>query len=369
MTGSHGIRVEFEGSAFFEHRRSGITRYFAELIAAYDDDQGLGVSAITPYRFVTNVHLSGAERRIHALPLPRRLRSPVLERLNRRAADAGPPADVVHFPLYNTRALDAHRARASVTTVYDFTIEAMPDLFTDESEHLDAKRVFLESCDVLMCISEATRHDLHQFHPDIDKPVVVTPLAVSEAFRNAQARRPRGVPERYLLHVGNRAGHKNVGLLLEAFARLAADDPSLHLVLSGAGMPGESDQLETLGIADRTHLLKVSDADLPGLYRCAAAFVFPSYYEGFGLPVLEAMAAGCPTVVSDIPALVEVAGGATPAVAPDDVDGLVAVLLQILGDRRYADRLRADGRRQASSFSWRRTAELSRNAYDLAARG
>jgi glycosyltransferase involved in cell wall biosynthesis len=370
MTGeSPGLRVEFDGTAFMQHRRSGISRYFAELIAAYDADPGLGVVPVTPYRYVTNVHLDGQPRAFRSLPLPRRLRPPVLSRLNRRhARRGGQSADVVHFPLYHPDALERSAAGRSVTTVYDFTFEVFPDLFGDVSGELDAKGLFLERCDALACISEATRTDLHRFHPELDKPVVVTPLAVSAEFFRADDRPVRGMPERYLLHVGNRAVHKNVDLLLRAFQRLMPEHPDLHLVMSGAGVPGEAERIEELGIASRTRLVKVSDRDLPSLYRRAAAFVFPSRYEGFGLPVVEAMAAGCPTVVSTTPALVEVAADAVVAVDPDDLDGLVAVLDRLLGDPAQAVRLRRAGRERASGYSWRRTAELTAIAYDLAAR-
>ena len=107
--------------------------------------------------------------------------------------------------------------------------------------------------------------------------------------------------------------------------------------MSGAGLPDEKAKIAELGIADRTRLLKVSDSELPALYRGAQAFVFPSRYEGFGLPLLEAMAAGAPAVITDIPASLEVAGDAAEVVGIDDVDGTVAALQRLLGDRELAE--------------------------------
>ncbi|HEY0904784.1 MAG TPA: glycosyltransferase family 1 protein [Marmoricola sp.] len=364
---ARGLRVEFDGSAFVLHRRSGISRYFAELIAAYDADPRLGVEALTPYRYVTNVHVAGGVRDLRAVPLPRQLRRDVLGRLNRRASAHRTRPDVVHFPLYTPSALAEVGTAKAVTTVYDFTVEVMPELFGDTAADLRNKQIFLERCDALACISETTRADLHRLHPRLDKPVVVTPLAVSEQFHSASDRRVRGIPEPYLLHVGNRAPHKNLDLLMRAFRELMPTHPDLHLVLSGAAAPGEVEALRELGILERTRLVKVSDRDLPSLYRRAAAFVFPSRYEGFGLPALEAMAAGCPAVVSSTPALVEVTADAALVVDPDDVDGLVATLEQVLADRACADRLVRSGRERAATFSWRRTAELTATAYDLAA--
>ncbi len=369
MSGTVGspLHVLLDGTAFMLHRRSGISRYVAELIAAYDLDPALGIAPVTPYRYLTNVHALATDRGFRSLPLPRRLRAPALERLNRRHVARAASAEVTHFPLYDAALLpDAQRTR-SVTTVYDFTFEVLPELFGDLGAALEVKRQFLEACDVLVCISEATRRDLHRFHPDLDKPVLVTPLAVAEDFFAASDRPVKGLPERYLLHVGNRAEHKNVDLLFRAFRALAERDPDLHLVLTGAGLPDEADRLRELGIADRTRVLKLSDEDLPAAYRNAQAFVFPSRYEGFGLPLIESMAAGCPTVISDTPALLEVAGDAADVVGPDDLDGTVAALERLLGDREHADARRAAGRRRAKEFSWHRTAELTADAYHRAA--
>jgi glycosyltransferase involved in cell wall biosynthesis len=362
-------RVVFDGTAFFLHRWSGISRYFAELIAAFDDDPSLGVEPVTPYHFVSNMHLASSSRGFRNVPLPHRHRRRVLDRLNRRSAKRG-AADglVTHFPLYQPDLLEAARSGPSVTTVYDFTIEVQPELFGDASEHLETKRAYLQSCEALVCISETTRRDLQRFHPDLDKPVLVTPLAVADEFRHIADRPVRGLPERYLLHVGNRAEHKNLELVLRAFRELVATDRDLHLVLSGQGLPGETERIAELGITDRTRIVRLSDGDLPGAYRHAKAFVFPSRYEGFGLPVLEAMTAGCPTLISDAPALVEVTDGAAEVVAPDDLDGAVAALHRLISDPVLADQRRAAGVLRARAFSWQRTARDTVAAYDCAAR-
>jgi len=360
------IRVEFDGAAFLQHRRSGISRYFAELAAAYDADPALGVAVSMPYRYVTNLHVAATGRRLRSLPLPRRMRGPVLEALNAPARRRASVPDIVHAPLYDPAVLERAGDARVVTTVYDFTFEVLPELFGDVSRSLADKRTFLERADALVCISQATADDLKALHPEVSAPVVVAPLAVSEEFFHAAPTPVPGMPARYLLHVGNREVHKNTGLVLRAFAELARVRPDLHLVMSGAGVPGEAERIAELGITDRTHLVKVSDAHLPSLYRNAAAFVFPSRYEGFGLPVLEAMAAGCPVVVSSTPALVEVVDDAAEVVDPDDLDGLVQVLGRILDDPAVGSALARAGVSRARDFSWRRTAELTRIAYDEA---
>lgn len=361
------LRVLFDGYAFVQHRRSGMTRYQAELIAAFEADPTKNVRPVMPYRFVSNLHLAAADPTFHALPLPHRWRAPVLGRLNRRWDGLAKDVDLVHAVTH--LGVEPEGDTPVVLTVHDFTYELMPALFEDVSDDLRRKARWLDRASAVICVSEATRADLRRFHPEFDRPVVVAPHAVSAAFTQARRTPLRGLPDRYLLHVGNRHRHKNVDLLLRAFAEIAPRDPDLHLVLTGAGLPAERDLLDELGIAHRTHVMKVSDARLPSLYACAEAFVFPSLYEGFGLPLLEAMASGCPVVMSEIPASLEVAGDAALTVDPRDVGGLVSAIERITRDRALAASLRDAGRRRAEMFTWDRSAQLTATAYDRAVHG
>lgn len=357
------VSVLFDGEAFYRHRRSGITRYFAELVGQFVDDPSNGVDAQTPYRWVSSAHL--AERlpsRFHQLPMPYRMRDRTLSRINRSRRLRG-NADIAHHSLYDLDAFDRWPGRRHVASVYDFTIELYPESLPAGFGELDKKNAVLERADGLLCISQTTRDDLIRLHPHLDVPIAVTPLGASDHFREPKGRRVRGLPDRYLLHVGNRFAHKNVDLLLRAFAELAERDRTLGLVLCGLGGPDERDRLAELGIAERVRVIRVSDAQLPALYRDAEAFVFPSLYEGFGLPVVEAMAAGTPVVMADTPTLREVGGDAALTFEPIDVSGLAAQIERVLADETVRELLRAAGRRQSAGYSWQATAAATARAY------
>lgn len=197
-----------------------------------------------------------------------------------------------------------------------------------------------------------------RFHPDPDPA----------SFGAVTAR--YGLPPRYVLAVGTLEPRKNLVALLKAFARLRQAgevDPALRLVLAGAR--GWLDEpifrtVRSFGLAEAVCLPGfIDDDDLPDVYRGAELFVFPSLYEGFGLPPLEAMACGVPVVTSNTSSMPEVAGGAAMLVDPRDVDGMAAVIARTLHDEGLRERLRAAGIARASQFSWQAAARQVLDLY------
>jgi glycosyltransferase involved in cell wall biosynthesis len=185
-------------------------------------------------------------------------------------------------------------------------------------------------------------------------------------------------PARYALYLAGHDVRKNVKALVEAFATVAQADDDVALVIGGK-LPEREDPLfydprplvEALGLTDDVRLTGwVEEADKPALYRGAACAVFPSRYEGFGLPVLEALACGTPLVTSHMSSLPELVGDAGFAVAPDDVQGLAGAILSCLVDEALAAELRRRGPEQAARFRWEQTARETLVMYsDIAARG
>ncbi len=361
-------RVLLDGEAFYRHSRSGITRYFTELISAYRRQPELGIDPVTPYRFVANRHLTEAmPNSYRRVPVPARWRAPFFSRVNGRAAErAATSIDLIHHTLYERAALDYAPGVPRVGTVYDFTFELHADLFPGNTEIAGLVREkdhFLSRCDGLLCISEMTYKDLKACRPDLDVPVEITPLGVADSFFCEAIPPPKGIPPQYLLHVGNRHAHKNTDVLFRAFAHLMGRHADLHLVLCGNFLASEKARLEDLGIAKRTVCVRVADDQLPALYAHAVAFVFPSRYEGFGLPVVEAMASGCPVIMSDVPALLEVAGDIALTFEPDDVNALADLVERVLADPELRRRMVDAGRIRARDFSWQRTAASTATAY------
>jgi glycosyltransferase involved in cell wall biosynthesis len=212
-----------------------------------------------------------------------------------------------------------------------------------------------------VCNSHATRADLVRHFPALADRSAVIPLGVEPRFARAV---PGAVPERYgvprpyVLAVGTREPRKNLPRLVRAFAGLPADLRERYS-LAIAGKPGWGDaETERLASAQPGVVLTgyVEDDDLPALYAGAEAFAFPSLAEGFGLPVIEAMAAGTPVLTSNCSSLAEVAGDAARLVDPGDERAVRAGLEELLEDVSLRDRLAHAGRERAAGFTWRRTA-------------
>lgn len=178
----------------------------------------------------------------------------------------------------------------------------------------------------------------------------------------------------YLLFFGTLEPRKNLGGLLEAYGRLIARNPQAPpLLLVGRAVPQSAPILAAIQqapFAGRViHRGYVADAERPGLYAGATALVLPSFAEGFGLPVLEAMTVGVPVVASDRGALPEVVGDAGLLVSPDDTDELAAALQRVVTDARLAQALGARGARRALMFDWTASAAALRETYEALAAG
>lgn len=190
------------------------------------------------------------------------------------------------------------------------------------------------------------------------------------AAAREEVRRRFGIAGRYVLFVSNFQRKKNTERLVEAFAGLAADMRDLELVLVGwhtARFQLVTNLIDRLGLRTRVRVLgHVPDKTLPSLYASAEAFALPSLHEGFGLPVLEAMASGTPVVASNVYSLPEICGDAAELVDPYSVDAIADGLRTVLEDSKRAEELRERGLARASQFTWRRSAERHLECYERA---
>jgi alpha-1,3-rhamnosyl/mannosyltransferase len=274
--------------------------------------------------------------------------------------------DVFFGANYFLPRLHAAVARRRVVTIHDLTFKRFPELLQKETlENLDRMmQREVAVADAIVCVSESTRRDLLRFY-DADPSRVHAVL--SGLGTPAVAQPIDGLPSRYILFVSTIEPRKNLITLIDAYERLRDSggyDGSL-VVVGKVGWKSESlvPRLRGRGIV---HLDYVPAAQLATVYERAEALVFPSIYEGFGFPLLEAMARGVPTIAARSSSLPEIGGEATLYFEPTDVDALTAQLTRLLNDAGLRSKLSQSGRAQAARFRWEdaaaQTLEILRRA-------
>lgn len=255
----------------------------------------------------------------------------------------------------------------AVVTVYDLSFRLTPAAFP-RAQRLYLSAITAHSCRRarrVIAISESTKADvvrqlgLDARRVDVARPGVEArfqplPAAEVEAFR-----RQKPLPTRFILYLGTLEPRKNLHALISAFAELQASSPDLYLLLAGAQGWGYADlfrQVEALGLGARVRFPGFVPADeLPWWYNAAAAVAYPSSFEGFGMPVLEALACGTPVVTSNVSSLPEAGGDVAALVSPHDAAALAEALRQSLRPEA-AERARALGPQHAARFTWANTA-------------
>ncbi|MCC4247442.1 glycosyltransferase family 4 protein [Microbacterium testaceum] len=260
--------------------------------------------------------------------------------------------------------------RPQVSTHHDVTWLRHPDSFGRRFRTLYALVVprLIARSDHLLTVSAFSRGEISAHFGTSPDRFTVVPNAADARFRPSGEGAP-AADGRYLLAVSSPNAHKNFGRMLEAFARFSPRHPDVELRVVGSqtrafarqeyGAPGE--RVRFLG--------RVGDDDLTALYRGALAFVFPSLYEGFGIPPLEAQQCGCPVIAARAASLPEVLGDSAVFVDPYDTGDIAGAMARVVDDAALRERLRRDGLRNARRFSWRTSAELvSRVLDDVAAR-
>jgi glycosyltransferase involved in cell wall biosynthesis len=368
------IGIDYTAAAW---QGAGIGRYTRELVRAIVAQGGPyaytlfyaagGIDRASPY--LAELHdLCVAHPHVRAVPIPlsprrltqiwQRLRLPLpVELFTGRI-------DLLHAPDF---VLPPTRAR-TILTIHDLSFLIYPQFAAQGMYRYLSTAVprSLRRADAVVSDSEATTRDLERLLRIDPARVTLVYPGVSPRFRPLPegeielVRRRLGLPASFILFVSTLEPRKNVARLVEAFARLgdSGDRRVAGLQLVIAGRRGWLYQdifaaIERMGVGDRVHVLDfVHDNDLPALYNLAEVFAYPSIYEGFGLPALEALACGTPVLTADNSSLPEVVGDAALLVPAEDVGAIAGGLAQLVADAALRDRLRAAGPPRARQYTW-----------------
>lgn len=350
------MKVLYDHQIFSLQRFGGVSRYFSELAARVSSrvavlaSENEYLSAMPFYRGLT---LDGRRRFPGKTTLVQAINAGYA-----RARLVGHEYDVFHPTYYNPYFLGYLGKRPYVLTVYDMAHEVYPDCFAANDRTAAWKWNVIRQANRIIAISEFTRQELMRLYGLDGTKIDVVHLASS--FRNRGVTTSEKVRQLggYILYVGNRSRYKNFDLFIRAMAPLLVGDPGLRVVCAGGGAfdAAELALIESLRLSGRLLQKRAPDDELAQLYAGARVFVFPSLYEGFGIPVLEAFSCGCPVIVSGSGSLPEVAGNAGIAVDAGDESALRDSVERVLNDDQLRTELIGRGYNRAALFSWERVA-------------
>lgn len=373
------MRVLYDHQIFTWQNFGGISRYFADLLEAFSADSSR-VAAALALRYSDNAYvpdlasLRGKVRRkdayrapfpFHLLgsKCPRRF-NPSRANLEHACAElAGGAFDLFHPTYYEPYFLDALGKKPFVLTVYDMIHELFPEHYFGQNTFRE-KAALLRRATHILAISQSTKKDLMQLHGLPSEKISVVHLGSSFGPETHAPARLE-LPEKFLLYVGLRAKYKNCYFLWRALAEVLKTEPGLRLICAGGGALEEPEIafLRALEIEDRVIHHEASTRSLVTLYQRAQALIFPSLYEGFGLPVVEAFNCRCPVLASRTPALEEVGGDAVLYFEPKSPPSLQEQVRRLLRDQELRAALKNRGAGRGRDFSPARCARETAAVY------
>lgn len=362
------MRVAIDEQIFATQAYGGISRVFAELASQFiNGDFGVELAPFSA-PIVNRYILDDASLSRSLQARPARNEWTALARYASRL-HTHPKVEIVHNTFYLPHGLAPTRGAKRIVTVHDMIPEVLPHT-RRRLDLLTMKRRYVDAADHIICVSHAAKADLLSVYPEVSAPITVVHHGVRPHFAPGAA--PLSdLPERYILMVGNRDQYKDAAVLFRAFALIANDFPDVQLMCIGGGSFTKDERalLAREGIAHRVRQDVLSDQRMPGAYGNALAFVFPSRYEGFGLPVLEAMACGTPAVLAQATALPEVGGAAGRYFPVGDARALATQLADIIASRDISTELAQRGIAHAQQFTWDRAARETARVYQSALAG
>lgn len=365
------MRILYDHQAFSTHRYGGISRYFHEIANLIARDGRNHVEIFAP--LYVNEYFRASDDLVvpsgwYVPEIPKSLR--IIRALDNFASvilRGRRDVDIFHETYYSLHDF-CPRSAKRIVTVHDMIHERLPQYFRRDDDTPQVKAHAVKRADHVICVSENTRRDLIEL---LGVPREKTTVVHHGYVLTAQAAsfEPETGGKPYILYVGHRNAFRNFERLLRAYAQSAVLKNDFVLLFFGGGelSANEHDALKSLSLTG-ANVMHLSGGDdiLAALYSNAAAFVYPSLYEGFGIPPLEAMSYGCPVVCSNVSSIPEVVGDAAELFNPEDEHDMRGALERVVLSEGRASMLTERGYARCKLFSWEKCANETLDVYKRA---
>ncbi len=358
------MKITFNNTIFYQQKRGGISRYITCLANEFIKlNQNINIIApIHKNQFLkqfSKKYYSGIY--ISNFPL-----ISVIDKLsnfivNRQLKKNNP--QIIHDTYYSKDICKPNISK-KIITVHDLIHEKYEKLYKNSEELIDLKRKAFKDCDHFICVSENTKKDLLNFY-NIDERKVSVIYHGSEHLKNLKLESEKPFDFPYLLYVGNRSKYKNFDKFLEIYSSSNKINKNFNLICFGGNKANskEIDQVKKLNIEKNIIFINGSDYYLKNIYLNARAFIFPSAYEGFGLPLIESMSLNCPVFCSNKSSFPEICEDAAIFFDPDDKEDFKFKLENYLFDDEKLRDLKNKGLNHSEKFNWQLTAKKTLNLY------
>ena len=360
------MKILFDHQIFTWQKQGGISRYFAEIIYHVSLKKNLKyeLSLLNS----NNIHLLeiGLKKNIfnRVLSHPRITRSRFKKYIDKfnlyRTVKALKKQDFdVFVPTYfDTYFLDYIGKKPFVLTVYDMIHELYPSYFTGVDNFIEQKKELIFKANKVITISENTKKDILNIYPNVDEKKIEV-VYLSHSIKNTETTINIILPEKYILFVGERGAYKNFEFFIKSAANILNNDKELFVLCVGGRsfLDTEKTLFESLNIQNQLIQYAASDNELYLLYNRALVFIFPSLYEGFGIPVLEAMASSCPVILTNASSFPEVASDAALYFSADNNLELEVRIKELIYNEQKRVSYIEKGLKNVKRFSWEKTAD------------
>ena len=368
------MKILYDHIVFQFQRYGGISRYFYELITKLSTKEDLGIDLFQGF-YINEYGLSGHKQNFESywghkwkyknpsakyMALIMAIPNKILFDNYKTSSDI----DIYH-PTYYMTGLKLNRKAPIVITVYDMIHELYPDQFIDSWFVIKAKKRAISMAKVIIAISENTKKDLIKIYNVPESKIKVIYLASSlrssKLMTIDELKKVHGLKRPYLLYVGDRRAYKNFKVLFDSYIINFSDE--FDLICFGGGK-FKNNELKNINSRIKNSIIQLNGSDylLASLYKYAFCFVYPSFYEGFGIPPLEAMSMGCPVIASDASSIPEVVGDAAILFDPHSNEELIGAI-KLLYDESKRNKLIELGFEQEKKFNWDKMANETLDIY------
>jgi glycosyltransferase involved in cell wall biosynthesis len=351
------MKILYDHQIFATQRFGGISRYFYELMRNSDGLFDYEVSGMfSENEYIRSLHI------YESFPLKFNFkgRGRIIGHCNKMDSDKKIKTgnyDVIH-PTYYDPYLLSRNIRPLVITVYDMIHEIFPNYFIADKMTRYNKGIMISKADKIIAISENTKRDILKYYPETEEGKIAV-IYLGTSYKELKNEKKEG----YILYTGQRFGYKNFELFLFAIAPLLLEY-NLNLICTGSSFDDkEKTMIDDLHIVNKVFCKFALDDELIDLYSKAIAFVFPSLYEGFGIPVLEAFAAGCPAVLANAGSLPEVGGDAALYFDPYSIEDMRSALEKVITSPGLQNELINKGRKKVKEYSWKKCSRETARVY------